>query len=122
MANYDDAQKALDALIQDEDTGWNLSVLGYSLLVSAVIPAVFVFVGWRSGSLFWFWSILGLVVLGFSFVAAGRRREMRAAKHLAAVEGIIRGEVAASMKARELPPVEKLEEQAAPQSERDRAA
>jgi hypothetical protein len=85
VTNYGVEQRALDAAIDDEHVGLWLSVLGYTLLVFATIPAVWIWTGWRAGSMFWFWYTLGLGVCGTFMAGAGTFYRKRAAQDFATV-------------------------------------
>jgi hypothetical protein len=75
MVNYQDERKELDRALEQEERWWGLEVAGWTILWFTVIPAVFIFVGLRSKSLFWLWctAVLGLIGLVLTGTAAMRR-------------------------------------------------
>ncbi len=113
MTNYDNEQKALDAAINDEHAGLVLAVLGYTLLAFAAIPAVWLWVGWRDGSMFWLWWVMGIGTGGAAFATAGAFYRARAAKDIAALGGFMRGGIAPSIRAEhQMPSVEEVDRRA----------
>lgn len=113
MADYESEQRAMDAAIHEEHAGLVLQSVGWTILFFCSIPAVFLFVGWRSGSWFWFWFLLGLGVAGLGLVAGGLFLRSRSAKDFAALSGALRSRSFPSLKDEELPPPEDVDHRAA---------
>jgi hypothetical protein len=88
-------QKTIDAAIRDQEKGEVLEVQGGALMLMAVITCVWIFVGWRAGSWFWFWWTGGLVLVGLSLAGTGVWLCSRGARNFAEMSGTIRAQLAA---------------------------
>lgn len=86
MAVLGPVQSALDSANRRQHTGLALMAVGWALLVFDSIPAVWIWTGWRSGGMFWFWYVMGLGIVGTTLVIAGSLVRSRAAKQVARVE------------------------------------
>ncbi|MFB3918106.1 MAG: hypothetical protein ACE14M_15365 [Terriglobales bacterium] len=84
--NYDIEQRAMDAAIRDERRGSGMQTLGWVFIIFDLIPAVWLWVGWRSGSMFWFWWVLGEGLSGVALLIAGTILRSKAARDFAAYE------------------------------------
>lgn len=112
MTNADE-QRAMDAAIHDEHAGLVLQVTGWTILIFCSIPAMFLFVGWRSGSWFWFWLLAGMGAVGLGLVAGGAYLRSRSSKDFAAVSGTLRSRSSPSLRDEELPPPDDVDHRAA---------
>ncbi len=74
------AQQWIDAGIRKQEDAAIARVLGWMLLWFDAIPAVFIWVGLRCGSLFWVWWALIEAMLGLGIIAAARTTHLRAAR------------------------------------------
>jgi hypothetical protein len=83
MTNNHDEPRAMDLVAEDQHTGSALQALGWVLLAFAGIPAVWIWAGFRSGSLFWVYWVAAECVLGFGLVAAGTLLRARSARDFA---------------------------------------
>jgi hypothetical protein len=82
MSNYDREQREMDAVQRDLSRGLNLGVIGWTLLLFNGIPFMFVWTGWRAGSMFWtYWALIEGAV-GLVFVVMGRRYRARAGREV----------------------------------------
>lgn len=113
MANYGNEQRGMDAAIHDEHAGLVLQVVGWTVLFFCSIPAMFLFVGWRSGSWFWAWVTLGLGVVGLGLVGAGAFLRSRSARDFAALSGTLRSRSVSALKEEEPPPSDDVDHRAA---------
>jgi hypothetical protein len=113
MSNSDTELKAVDAAACKEERGAVLEVLGGVMLFMAGITCVWIWVGWRAGTWFWFWCTAGLGLIGTMVAAAGMQRRARAAKDYAAWSESLRSKMAASSMAEELPVPDGTERRAA---------
>jgi fatty acid desaturase len=92
VANYESERKSLDAAIQEEETGHDLIVLGGTVASMTAITCLFIWVGWRAGTWFWFWWTSALALLGTGLAMTGALLRAHSAKKLAALGGIRREE------------------------------
>lgn len=76
----------MDAAVRDEQKGSNLQTLGWVFIIFDLIPAVWLWVGWRSGSMFWFWWVLAEGVIGCGLLIAGTLLRSKAARDFAAYD------------------------------------
>jgi hypothetical protein len=82
MTNYDEP-RALRVALEDQHIGSVLQTLGWVLLAFDAIPAIWIWIGFRSGSYFWLDWVLVEGALGFGLVAAGTLLRSRAARDFA---------------------------------------
>jgi hypothetical protein len=99
MSNPVSEESTLDALLQAEQRGAFLRVLGGCMLLMACLTSVWIWVGWRAGTWFWFWWTSGLGVIGMSLWAGGALLQQRAAREYAALSGTLRARLASPLKA-----------------------
>ena len=83
MTSYDNEQKGMDIAQSYQRKGSVLQTLGWVLLVFATIPAVWIWAGFRVGSYFWLYWVLGEGVLACSLLIAGTILRSKAARHFA---------------------------------------
>ena len=103
MTNYEPKLRAqYEAALAMQNDGSILQVLGWTLLGFDSIPLVWIWVGWRLGSEFWWWMVFGLACLGAALLAVGERDRQRASENLAAAAEAIRG-WALAMQSKEQP-------------------
>ncbi len=78
MSNYDQEQREMDGVQRKLRLGMLLEVTGWVLLAFLAIPVIFVWTGWRAGSLFWlYWTVIE-TVLGLALTMAGKYYKNRA--------------------------------------------
>jgi hypothetical protein len=64
-----------ESTMEDEKrTGSVLMTLGKVLLWADFLLLMFVYVGWKSGSVMWLWWVVGEGILGLSMVEIGRHK------------------------------------------------
>jgi hypothetical protein len=83
---YDNEPRAMDAAARDQRIGTALLAVGWMLIIFDAIPAVFVWVGWRSGSMFWIWWTVIEGLLGAALLIAGTRKRAAATEEFAALD------------------------------------
>jgi hypothetical protein len=83
MAKHYAKQEALDAALRDEENGNSLVVFGWTLWLMGAITIVWIFVGWRDGTWFWFWCTAALGLVGAGAAVAGSVLRARSARTFA---------------------------------------
>jgi hypothetical protein len=82
--NYKAEHRAMGVAVRDQRIGTTMQTLGWVLIIFDLIPAVWLWVGWREGSWLWFWWVLGEAVIGGVLLIAGTIMRSNAARDLAA--------------------------------------
>lgn len=78
MESAAETRKLLDRLLSEQQRWWGLEVTGWTVLCFSAIPAVFIFVGLRSGSWFWLWATAVLGVIGMALTGVSTRKRSQA--------------------------------------------
>jgi hypothetical protein len=78
--NYDDEQRVMDAIARQRSIGTRMLAVGWVLLIFDCIPVVWLWVGWRSGSMFWTWWVAVEGILGLFLIMTGRSRRSEAVR------------------------------------------
>jgi hypothetical protein len=86
LAVFGPTQKALDAARDKLRAGLTMVAVGWVLLIFDSIPAVWIWTGWRSGGMFWFWYVTGLGTVGATLVLVGSLLRSHAGKQIARFE------------------------------------
>lgn len=60
-----------------------MMTVGWALLIFDAIPAAWIWTGWRSGGMFWFWYVTGIGIVGATLVVAGGLLRSHAGKQIA---------------------------------------
>ena len=113
MSEYNRLQKELDAAEEEEQRGRGLEVLGWSIWVMGGITCVWIFVGWRAYTSFWFWWTLGLWLLGSIAKGGGSLLRQRGAEKVAILGDNMRRSLASHLESPKQPSLEDVERRAA---------
>jgi hypothetical protein len=87
MTSYGPEQKGMDLAMDDLHKGSVMQTLGWVLLVFDSIPAVWIFVGFRTGSYFWLYWVVIEAAIGFGLLIAGTIFRSKAARDFSAAAG-----------------------------------
>ena len=78
---YDREQQDMDEILRQQRTGLILRAVGWILILTDVIPLMFIWTAWRAGSNFWMWWFIIEGVAGVALAIAGSRIDVRSGKH-----------------------------------------
>ncbi len=81
--NYANDPRAMLMSERAARKGTVLKAVGWLLIVFDLIPVVWLWVGWRSGSDFWMWWVLAEGVIGVALLIAGTIVKSRSAREFA---------------------------------------
>ncbi|HYG99396.1 MAG TPA: hypothetical protein VD837_09720 [Terriglobales bacterium] len=88
MPNHDREQEQVDAVIAEMRRASALQLFGWTLLIfDGLIIAMWLFVGYRSGSNFWLYWFVVEGVIGSALVLIGSHLKTRAGRHISRLDG-----------------------------------
>ena len=90
MADRAELRREQDRLLRQVERWWSMEVTGWTVLGFSALPAVFIFVGWRSESSFWFWCTVVLGFAGLLLTGFSANRRLQAGAELEDIDDELR--------------------------------